>query len=183
MRLEPIEKPKGLMMRIAFWMSRRRLGKVMTPMKVVYTRVPEAMKLSYEISKFEMKKIRLETRLKFMVVTLAAQINGCGFCVDIARAMAIREHLGMEKFNALMEYRTSPLFTERERAALAYIEEATRHKRVSDATFEALRQHFNEREIIEITWLNAVENYYNLINIPLEIESDGFCAIAEARTR
>jgi alkylhydroperoxidase family enzyme len=88
----------------------------------------------------------------------------------------------MDKFNALSEYRTSPLFSERERAAMAYVEEATRHKRVSDPTFEALRKHFNEREIVEITWLNAVENYYNLINLPLEIESDGFCAIAQART-
>ena len=71
---------------------------------------------------------------------------------------------------------------ERERAALAYTEEATRHKRVSDATFETLRNHFNEREIVEITWVNALENYYNLINLPLEIESDGLCAIAESRT-
>ena len=61
--------------------------------------------------KFETKGIRLDPGLKFMVTTLAAEINGCGFCVDIARAMAIREHLGMEKFNALGEYRTSPLFS------------------------------------------------------------------------
>jgi hypothetical protein len=33
---------------------------------------------------------------------------------------------------------------------------------------------------VEITWLNALENYYNLINVPLEIGSDGFCTIAEA---
>ncbi|MGO9642184.1 MAG: hypothetical protein ACLP1Y_12880 [Candidatus Acidiferrales bacterium] len=64
---------------------------------------------------------------------------------------------------------------------LAYVEEATRHKRVSDATFEALRKHFKDWEIVEITWLNAVENYYNPINLPLEIESDGLCAIAQAR--
>ncbi len=183
MRLEPIEKPKGLMMRIAYWMTRRQLGKVMTPMKVVYGRMPGAVRLSYEIAKFETKGIRLEPQLKFMVTNLAAQINGCGFCVDIGQAMAIRERLGMEKFNALLEYRTSPLFSGRERAALAYVEEVTRHKRVSDATFEALRQHFNEREIVEITWLNAVENYYNLINLPLEIESDGFCAIAEKKMK
>jgi alkylhydroperoxidase family enzyme len=87
----------------------------------------------------------------------------------------------MQKLNSLSEYRTSPLFSGRERAALAYVEEATRNKRVSDATFEELRKHFNEREIVEITWLNAVENYYNLINIPLEIESDGFCAIAQEK--
>jgi alkylhydroperoxidase family enzyme len=179
MRLEPIEKPKGLLMRIAYWMTRRQLGTVITPMKVLYPRMPGVMKLSYEIQKFEMKGIRLERGLHLMVAALASQINGCGFCVDIARAIAIREHLGMEKLNALSEYRTNSLFSDRERAALAYVEEATRQKRVSDATFEALRRHFSEREIVEITWLNAVENYYNLINLPLEIESDGLCAIAQ----
>jgi alkylhydroperoxidase family enzyme len=117
-----------------------------------------------------------------MVATLASEINGCSCCVDLARSMAIRAHLGMEKFNALLGYWTSPLYSDRERAALAYVEEATRHKHVSAATFEALRKHFTEREIVEITWLNAVHNYYNLINIPLEIGSDGFCEIAQART-
>lgn len=180
-RLAPIEKPRGFMMRLAFWGTRRQLGKVMTPMKVLYPRVPGLMKPSYEIAKAEMKKIQLELGLHLMVVTLASQINGCGFCLDLARSMAIREHLGMEKFNALSEYGTSPLFSDRERAALAYVEEATRHKHVSDHTFEELRKNFNEREIVEITWLNAVENYYNLINIPLEIGSDGFCAIAQTR--
>src|SRR5271154_4835515 len=125
MRLEPIEKPKGLMMRLAFWMARRQLGKVITPMKVLYPRAPKMLKVSHELQKFEMNGIRLEPGLKFMVTTLAAQINGCAFCVDIGRAVAIRQHLGMEKFNALSEYRTSPLFSERERAALAYVEEAT----------------------------------------------------------
>ena len=181
MRLQPIEKPKGLLMRLAYWMTRRQLGKVITPMKVLYPRMPGLLKLSYELQKFEMHGLRLDPELHFMVAVLAAQINGCSFCEDIGRAVAVRRHLGLEKFNALSEYRTSPLFSARERAALAYAEEATRHKRVADATFETLRAHYSESEIVEITWVNAVENYYNLINLPLEIGSDGLCAIAEER--
>jgi alkylhydroperoxidase family enzyme len=181
MRLQPIEKPTGLLMRIAYWMTERQFGKVMTPMKVLYPRVPEMLKLSYEIVKFQTKGIRLEPGLHYLIGALASQINGCAFCLDLARSMAIRDHLEMEKFEALADYRTSPLFSDRERAALTYVEEATRHKRVSDATFRELHARFSEREIIEITWLNAVENYYNLINMPLEIESDGFCAIAQAK--
>jgi alkylhydroperoxidase family enzyme len=92
---------------------------VLICMKVLNPCMPGVLRLSYEIQKFEMKGIRLEPGLHFMVATLASQINGCGFCVDIARAMGIRKHLGMEKFNALSEYRTSPLFSDRERAALA----------------------------------------------------------------
>lgn len=181
MRLEPAEKPRGLMMRVAFWVTRRQFGKVMMPMKVLFPRMPGMMKLSYEITKFETKGIRLERPLHYMVVMLVSQINGCGFCLDLAQAMAIREQLPAEKFDAVLEYRTNPLFSERERAALAYVEEATRHKRVSDATFANLREHFSEWEIAEITWLNALENYYNLINIPLEIESDGFCALMKSQ--
>jgi alkylhydroperoxidase family enzyme len=44
-----------------------------------------------------------------------------------------------------------------------------------------VRKHFSEREIVELTWLNALENYYNLMNVPLEIEQDGLCAIAQKR--
>jgi alkylhydroperoxidase family enzyme len=62
------------------------------------------------------------------------------------------------------------------------VEEATRDKRVSDATFAAMREHFTDEQIVAITWLNAVENYFNLLNGPLEIESDGLCLIAERRT-
>jgi alkylhydroperoxidase family enzyme len=181
MRLKPIDKPTGLMMRIAFWMSRRQFGKVMTPMMVVFPRAPKMVKLFYEMQKFESKGIRLDPGLHFMVAALVSQINECGCCIDIAWSMAIRENLGMERFNALSDYATSPLFGDRDRAALAFVEEATRQRRVSDATFETLRKHFSESEIVEITWLNAVHNYYNLINVPLEIESDGLCAIAQAQ--
>jgi len=180
MRLQPIEEPKGLMMRLAFWFVRRQFGKVMTPMKVIYPRVPEMMKMAAEIGKFQRKGLTLEHSVHYLVATHISQINGCGFCMDIARAMAVREHIGMEKFNALSDYRTSSLFSPRERAAMAYVEEATRHKRVADATFAELRKHFDEREIVEITFVTAIENFYNIFNIALEIESDGLCAIAQA---
>jgi alkylhydroperoxidase family enzyme len=140
MRLKPIEKPNGFMIRIAYWMTRRQFGKVMTPMKVLLPRVPGAMKLFYEIQKFETKGIRLEPGLHYMVGTLVSEISGCSCCVDITRSMAIRKHLGMEKFNALSEHRKSPLFSDRERAALAYVEEATRHRRYVRDAAQALQR-------------------------------------------
>src|SRR5215472_3069250 len=113
MRLEPIEKPQGFLMRFAFWMTRRQFGKVLTAMKVLYPRLPGVLKLSYEIQKFETKRIQLEPSLHLMVAALVSQINGCGCCVDIAQAMAIRQNLRMEKFNILLEYETSTLFSDR----------------------------------------------------------------------
>jgi alkylhydroperoxidase family enzyme len=181
MRLAPIENPRQLVAKIAYWMTKRRLGKVMTPMKVVYARVPALFRLAYGEVNIVEKKLKIDPTTSILVRTWAAMINECTFCVDIAKAVAIHQHMTMEKLEALPQYRTSALFTPRERAALAYAEEATRTKHVSDATFAELRRHFDEREIVEITWLNALENYYNLINLPLQIESDGLCAIATRR--
>ncbi len=182
MRLEPIENPKSWMLRLAYRASKKRLGKVMSPMKVVYARIPGVLRASYELAKFEEKGVRLDPAIKLMVKSLTAQINQCGFCMDIAEAFAVDEKVGLEKLRALPEYGTSPLFSDRERAALAYAEEATRNKRVRDETFEKLRNYYDEQEIVEITWVNALENYYNLISIPLGLESDGLCAIAQTRT-
>jgi alkylhydroperoxidase family enzyme len=178
-RLAPIEEPRGLKLRFAYWGMRHWVGKVLTPAKVLYARVPESMIVVSSMQKFQ-KKVKLELSLQLLIGDLTSQINGCSFCEDIGRALAVRQKLGLErKFDALLNYRTDPAFSARERAALAYVEEATRNKLVSDATFEALRAQFSEREIVEITLLNAMENLYNLTNLPLGIGSDGLCALAQ----
>jgi len=182
MRIPPIEKPKGLVARVAYWMSRRQLGKVMTPLKVVFARIPGTIFHEYALVRIlEGNKLKLDPTLRLLVQHHVARLNGCGFCVDIGRAVAVQHRVDLGKIDAVSEFRVNPIFTERERAALAYVEEATRSKRVGDATFETLRRHFDEREIVEVTWLCAVENYFNLVNLPLEIESDGLCAIATRR--
>lgn len=70
---------------------------------------------------------------------------------------------------------------ERQRAALAYADEATRKKRVSEPTFERLRAHFDERGVVEVTLAVATEHFYNLVNLPLEVPADGLEALAERR--
>lgn len=180
-RLEPIEKPGDPEIQSTYQMMRQEFGTVLTLIKVVTARLPGTLGVNRELQEFR-EGIQLDPELKLVMGTLTSEINGCGFCVDLAQSEAIRENLSMEKFNALAEYQTSPLFSDRERAALTYVEEVTCYKNVSDDTFEELRTQFNEREIVEITWLNAFQNYTNLVNIPLEIESDGLGAIAQSET-
>jgi alkylhydroperoxidase family enzyme len=107
-------------------------------------------------------------------------LNGCAFCVDIKRATAIRNRLGTERFDALADWRGHPGFDAREQAALAFVEEATRNKHVCDETFAAVRRLFDDREIAELTLVNAIENFYNLLNLPLEVEADGLEALARS---
>ncbi|WP_313691722.1 carboxymuconolactone decarboxylase family protein [Halorarum halobium] len=181
-RLEPIEEPDEPEIQSAYRTMRQEFGTVPTPVKVVTARMSESLEVNRMLQKFH-EGIQLEPELKLVVGMFTSEINGCGFCVDLTQSEAIREDLDMEKFDALTEYQASPLFSDRERAALAYAEEVTCQKNVSDATFEALCEHFDEQAIVEITWLNAFQNYTNLVNIPLGIESDGLRAIAQSETQ
>lgn len=177
MRLEPVERPKGLKIKLAYWGIKKQMGKVMTPVKVLTARMPDSLKMTNSIVKFETHKIRLDQELHYLIVTLTSQLNGCGFCSDLARSMFIRNKIPLGKVNTILDYPNSSLFSKREKAALAYISEITLNRKVSENTFSVLKDNFEDWEIAEITWLNAIENYYNLINIPLEIDSDGFCSI------
>lgn len=179
-RLTPIETPRGLLVRVAYRLLRWKLGKVVTPWKVVFARLPNAIPMQLALY-WAMERLPLEPDLQFLVQMQTAQSNGCAFCVDIGRAFALQRRMNLEKLDAVADFRTDPRFTERERAALAYVDEATRRKTVSDETFAALRRHFDDREIAAITWINAVENYFNMINVPLEIEADGLCLLPPPR--
>ena len=181
MRLEPIDRPPTLMARIAAWMMRRRLGKVMMPARVIYNRVPSAYTFAYHQAQFLQKGLEIDDATRLLVQTWVAMANHCHFCVDIAKAQAVQEGIGLEKFLALPQWRESPLFDARERAALAYVDEANANRRVSDETFAAAREHFDERGVVELTLLCAIENFFNYCNLPLGIENDGLCAIAESR--
>jgi alkylhydroperoxidase family enzyme len=182
MRLAPIEKPPSLLGKILDAAIRRMLGRPITPSQVIYNRVPAAWRITLAFQLFERFGAKLPQELLLLVTTHVAMLNGCAFCQDIKRAVAVRSRLGTKRFDALADWRSSALFSARERAALAYVEEATRAKRVSDASFAELAKHFDEREIAELTLANAIENFYNLLNLPLEVESDGLEALAASAT-
>jgi alkylhydroperoxidase family enzyme len=108
-----------------------------------------------------------------------ANINICSFCIDIGRAVTIKTSMNQAKFDALEEYESSPLFTDAERAALAYATELTTNKTVNPETFARLTKYYSEREICEIVWLVASEHLYNMTNIGLNIHSDMLCDITK----
>jgi AhpD family alkylhydroperoxidase len=177
MRLTPIEHPKGFMMRLIYYFARRKFGKVITPLKVVTARVPKSARMSYEIAKMMEHGFTLEKSLQSLLHIHISQLNQCGFCIDIGTAFAIEEGASQEKIRDIPNYRSSSRFAAAERAALAYVEEVTITGTSTDKTFNELRAHFSEVHIAEITMLNALENYFNLTNRPLGIESDGFCQL------
>jgi alkylhydroperoxidase family enzyme len=179
--LAPIEHPQGWMTKLAYRMTRQQFGKVLTPVKVVYSRMPVAFGMFVsKISKLD-KKLTLPTEMQMLIRHQVARINVCLFCIDIARAFTIQASMNQAKFDALEEYGTSPLFTEAERAALDYVTELTRDKQVNPQTFRRLAESYSERAICEIVWLVASEHVYNMTNIGLNIHSDMLCDIARKK--
>src|SRR5262245_23370262 len=182
-RLTPIETPRNPFLRLTYRLLPHRLGTGVTPWKVIVARrasaVPSHLGMHWALD----RGLPIDPGVALVTHARVAGLNDCTLCLDIGRPMAVRDPALLAKLDEVADFQTSPRFTERERAALAYVEEATRTRHVDDATFATLRQHFDEREIVAITWLNAVENYFNLLNVPLDIGSDGLCAIAEQRRR
>jgi alkylhydroperoxidase family enzyme len=177
--LAPIERPPGLLLKIVFFFVRRQFGKVMTPLTVFAARMPAAFGSFYgKVGQLD-KKLRLPTKTAVVIREQVASINMCLFCMDATRYFTMKEQLGdSARFDALGEYRTSPLFTEPERAALDYATELTRDKKVAPETFARLKRHYSEREICDIVWLVASEHIYNLTNVGLNIGSDGLCQLS-----
>ena len=177
--LAPIERPRGLIMKLVYAMTRRRFGKVLTPLKVHSARLPVAFGSFYgKISSLD-KRLTVAPGLALLIRAQVARLNVCLFCMDIGRWAAIRASFDEAKFDALDQYDTSTLFSDAERAALDYVTDLTRDKKVDLTTFNRLSRHFSEREICEIVWLVASEHVYNMTNIGLNIHSDMLCDLSK----
>src|SRR6516162_349044 len=119
--LPPIEKPRGWMMKLAYYFTRKQFGKVLTPLKVHSARLPIAFGQFYvKIGQLD-KKLRLPPETVMLVREQVARINVCLFCIDNGRSFTIKASMNQAKFDALADYRTSNLFSEAERAALDYV--------------------------------------------------------------
>jgi len=124
------------------------------------------------------KKLKLPARTAALIREQVASINTCRFCMDTGRASAMKNSPELlAQFDTLPEYRTSPLFSDAERAALDYATELTADKDVRPETFERLARHYSEREICDIAYLVASEHLSNLTNVGFNIGSDGLCEL------
>jgi AhpD family alkylhydroperoxidase len=109
----------------------------------------------------------LEFALLELVKIRASQINGCAFCLAMhvrdARAHGERE----ERLHLLPAWRETPLYTGRERAALAWTEAVTlvTDGHVPDAVYEAARQEFGEKELVDLTYAVVAINGWNRLAI------------------
>jgi AhpD family alkylhydroperoxidase len=176
MRL-PAAKPHGLdlIRRLTFCTARRMYGRETEPLQVMAHHRPLMMGLSAISLSDDRFSHTVDEELKHLARLRAAQLVGCEWCLDFGSYLAQKAGGDPEKLRALATWRDSPLFDERECLVLEYAEGMTRTPvEVSDELFARLREHFDERQLVELTMSVALENLYTRFNWAMGIEGEGF---------
>lgn len=109
----------------------------------------------------------LENSLMELVKIRASQINGCAFCLHMHATDARAHGEQEERIYLLDAWRESPLYSDRERAALAWTEALTlvSETRAPDNDYLALKAHFTEEEQVKLTLLIVAINGWNRIQV------------------
>ena len=125
-----------------------------------------ALQAMYALQKY-VEESDLERALLELVKTRASQINGCAYCIDMhtkdARALGESE----QRLYALVAWRETPFYTERERAALAWTEAITliTQGHAPDEVFEQARTQFTDEELVNLTMAIVAINGWNRLAI------------------
>jgi len=165
--------------KLFFWNQKRKYGAILEPARL-WGRSPKVFAaLASLYGAFDRGSSPLEPALRTLVTVRVSQINWCPFCVDINSATALKRGITDEKLAALADYAGSDLYSDKEKVTLAYAEAVTySDQQPTEEQIEALRHHFNDDAIIELTGLIGFQNMSSKFNAALGVKPQGFCAIA-----
>ena len=109
----------------------------------------------------------LEPSLMDLVKIRTSQINGCAFCLVMHTNDARKLGESDERMHLLNAWHEAPVFTARERAALGLVDAVTKvaETHVPDDVYETARQHFSEKELVDLTAAIVAINAWNRIAI------------------
>lgn len=130
---------------------------------------PELFRKYLEVS-MALTKSSIDEKLKALVEIRASQLNGCAFCLDMhVKQAKIAGERELRLYHVSI-WRESNLFTPKERAALEWTEAVTKlgDHGVSDATYDAVRKEFSEKELTDLTFVLMVINGWNRLNVAFQ---------------
>jgi 4-carboxymuconolactone decarboxylase len=183
-RVQGVPKGKASpMVKMAYWFGPRMMMKLtgrapqsgsgIEPMEI-WAYQPKMMMGMGRFNQAVRKGNSVDNRLKNIIELKGAQMIGCEFCVDLGSQVCRNSGLRDEEIIALPNYNSTDLFTDREKAALDYTVAVMRTPvEVTDTVFARVREHFSERQIVEITAHLALVNL-DRFNAAFGIGSAGF---------
>jgi 4-carboxymuconolactone decarboxylase len=150
-----------------------RTGNGLEPIEV-WAHQPKMMMGMGRFNQAVRKGKTVEDRIKNLVELKGAQMIGCEFCVDLGSQICRNSGFSDDELLAMPRYQSSGLFTTRERVALDYTVAVMRTPvEVTDELFTRMKEHFTDKQIVEITGLLTLVNL-DRFNAAFGIGSAGF---------
>lgn len=134
------------------------------------TASPDAYKAVLALNTY-VQNCGLEHSLLELIKIRASQINGCAFCIDMHVKVARKAGESEQRLHMVSAWRESPLFSDRERAALAWTEALTlvAQTRAPDDEFQALRSQFTEAEMTQLGVAIGLINVWNRLMVGFRV--------------
>lgn len=133
-----------------------------------YEIAPDAMKIMMEMEKYT-KKNSIDRKVRELIKIRASQINGCAFCINMHTADAKKMGETEQRLYCISAWRECTFYSEDEKVALELTEHITLipKKRVPDDLYERVREHFGEKEYVDLVVLINQINSWNRISIAM----------------
>ena len=175
-RIESLPPERApLWIRAAYRYAKRRYGEVPEPLAVSAHHRGLMVATAIHETAVERASTKLPANIRELAVFWTARTIGCSWCVDFGSMVIRLDGLDVERLKEIDSYATSSLYTDDERAAIAYADAITRDPHtVTDEQVADLRRRFGDAGVIELTYQIGVENMRARMNSALGITEQGF---------
>lgn len=176
-RIPPVDKSDaGMLGKVGYRVAARRFGEVPEPMAVTQhnPKVARAQLLMEVLAQRASKT--LPANIRELAVYRAAWAVGCSWCVDFGAMLQRLDGLDVERLAHISDYETSDLYTDDERAAIAYADAMSGDvaEGVTDEQVADLERRFGRAGLVELTFQIGLENMRARMNSALGIHEQGF---------
>ena len=169
------ESAAGLFGRLAYRYARRRFGAVPEPFAVLRHHRKIFWASAVAETAYDKACTVLPARVRELAVYRTATTVGCSWCVNFGTMLQRLDGLDVDRLQHIDDYATHPLFDDRERLALAYADAMTAQPMtVTDELVERVRAHVDDAELVELTYLVALENLRARTNHALGLTAQGY---------
>lgn len=175
-RIEPVSpKQASLLTKVLYRVAKRRFGEVPEPFAVAAQHPRLMLANVVHESMLQSGSKKLPASVRELAVFWTARTVGCSWCVDFGSMLQRLDGLDVDRLKHIDEYATSPLFSDDERAAIAYADAVTADPHtITDEQVEDLKRRFGDAGVIELTYQIGVENMRARMYSALGITEQGF---------
>lgn len=174
-RLGDIPEPDDPILAEMFKRIRETRGHVLNIHRVVGL-APKMLRAQASYARALREESSLPRDLQELLILRIAQVNDSAYEQSVHRPIAIACGAPAAKIDALSSWKTSSAYEPRERAALAFVDQAARSGAVDDGTFQVLTQTFSPREIVElaalVAWYVGNSRFVRALQIAVEAVPD-----------